>query len=278
MMSQTHSNGTSFFGNLPIQHKIGWVILLTCGTALALLREHRPDLACFLTEDPKGKLLSSYLEALADHLAAEQTEMLSEMEGLAKNVEHIKEIVAMQRNYARLCGDTEIPPPADLVEDAIRMNLGAFERHSITNIREFEDVPPVTVDKHKVLQILVNLLRNAKYGLDELGPPETRLTLRIARDGEHCVFICARENGVGIAPENLTRIIGHGFTTRRDGHGFGLHSGALAAREMGGGLTAHSDGIGEGPSFCLRLPVAVEQSKGEEHETGIHSSDSVVRS
>jgi len=246
------------------------------GKALDLLREHRADLAGFLTDDPKGKLLPSYLETLADHLAAEQMEMLSEMDGLAKNIEHIKEIVAMQQNYARLCGVTEILPLAELVEDAIRMNLGAFDRHSITMTREFDDVPPVSVDKHKVLQILVNLLRNAKYALDELAPPEKRLALRIAHDGERCVVICVIDNGVGIAPENLTRIFAHGFTTRRDGHGFGLHSGALAAREMGGKLTAHSDGVGKGATFCLQLPIAAESSKGEKNENGIHSSN-VVR-
>jgi two-component system NtrC family sensor kinase len=61
---------------------------------------------------------------------------------------------------------------------------------------------------------------------------------------------------VGIAPENLTRIFSHGFTTRTDGHGFGLHSAALAAQQMGGRLTAQSDGPGRGATFTLELPVA----------------------
>jgi signal transduction histidine kinase len=65
-----------------------------------------------------------------------------------------------------------------------------------------------------------------------------------------------RDNGVGIAPENLTRIFGHGFTTKKDGHGFGLHSGALAAKEMNGSLTVHSDGVGQGAAFTLELPPA----------------------
>jgi PAS domain S-box-containing protein len=241
--------------------------------ALDLVREHQANLAAYLADDPKGKLLPGYLQTLAEHLAGEQKEMMEEFEGLAKNIEHIKEIVAMQQNYARLCGVVETLPAAELVEDAIRLNLGAFERHGITVVRDFRPVPPVTVDKHKVLQILVNLLRNAKYALDEQGPPEKRLTLRIEPRGPERIGISICDNGIGIAPENLTRIFGHGFTTRRDGHGFGLHSGALAAKQMGGELTAASDGLGAGATFCLELPVPQPEPEGPQHENGhVHAN------
>ncbi len=66
--------------------------------------------------------------------------------------------------------------------------------------------------------------------------------------------IAVIDNGVGIAPENLTRIFNHGFTTRASGHGFGLHGGALAARELGGSLTVRSEGRGQGAEFILELP------------------------
>jgi signal transduction histidine kinase len=238
------------------------------GKALVLLREHRSDLAAFLTDDPKGKVLPSYLETLADHLTAEQSEMLREMESLSKNVEHIKEIVAMQQNYAKLCGVTETLQIAELVQDAIRMNLGAFERHSVTVIREFGEVPKVTVDKHKVLQILVNLMRNAKYAMDELGPAEKRLTVSIAAKAGERVVVSVRDNGIGIPPDNLAHIFSHGFTTKRDGHGFGLHSGLQAAKEMGGQLTVFSDGPGKGATFSLELPAAQNQPASLPHNNG----------
>jgi signal transduction histidine kinase len=69
------------------------------------------------------------------------------------------------------------------------------------------------------------------------------------------INIVVTDNGVGIPSENLNRIFNHGFTTRQQGHGFGLHSGALAAREMGGKLTARSDGSGAGATFTLELPL-----------------------
>ncbi len=229
--------------------------------ALLLLREHSSNLAAFLTDDPKGKVLPAYLETLGDHLVAEHDEMLLEIDNLAKNLEHVKEIVAMQQSYAKLCGVLETLPPAELVQDALRMNLGAFERHGVTVIREFANVPPVTVDKHKVLQILVNLMRNAKYAMDEFGPAEKRLTVSIAPSGAGKVAISVSDNGIGITPDNLARIFNRGFTTKRDGHGFGLNSGYQAAKELGGNLTAFSDGPGKGATFCLELPAVKGMSQ-----------------
>ena len=111
----------------------------------------------------------------------------------------------------------------------------------------------MNVEKHKILQILVNLVRNAKYACDESGragqtadgaPGQWGWPGQDIRDGQwHW-----------IPPENLTRIFNHGFTTRKGGHGFGLHSSALAAKEMGGSLTVQSGGPGQGAAFTLELP------------------------
>lgn len=161
----------------------------------------------------------------------------------------------MQQSYARVCGVWEKLPAVSLVEDAIRLNAGALDRHGVTLVREYHEAPSLTVDKHKVLQILVNLIRNAKYALDEGGSALKRMTLRIGRDGDAAVKIAVCDEGVGIPAENLTRIFAHGFTTRVEGHGFGLHSAALAAQELGGSLTAHSDGPGLGAVFTLALPL-----------------------
>jgi two-component system, NtrC family, sensor kinase len=117
-------------------------------------------------------------------------------------------------------------------------------------------VPAAIVDRHKVLQILINLMRNSKYALDEQAPSDKRLEIHVHRTEAGNAAITVRDNGVGIAPENLDRIFGHGYTTKKDGHGFGLHSGALAAKEMNGSLTVHSDGPGCGAAFTLELPPA----------------------
>ena len=173
---------------------------------------------------------------------------------MAKNVDHIKEIVGMQQNYARIAGATETLQMADLVEDALSLHARALLRHDVEVIREYDPtVPRVTVEKHKVLQILVNLIHNAKYACDAAKRAEKRLTVRVGQGGD-CVRIAVVDNGIGIPAENLTKIFSHGFTTRAAGHGFGLHSAALAAREMGGVLRVHSDGVDQGATFTLEIP------------------------
>jgi PAS domain S-box-containing protein len=232
--------------------------------AAALLRTHASDLAAFFAQDAKGRQLPDYLFSLAEHLAAEQGQILQELKSLAGNIDHIKEIVAMQQSYAKVLGVLESLPVADLVEDALRLNSGAIERHHVNVLREYSEVPPILVDKHKVLQILVNLIRNAKYALDDRGHSDKRLILRIGLNGNNVVKIAVTDNGIGIPAEHLTRIFEHGFTTRKEGHGFGLHNGALAAKDLGGSLTAHSDGPGTGATFTLELPL---RPKEKGHDT-----------
>jgi len=220
---------------------------------VALLREHEKDLGDFFTNDPKGRQVPVYLAQLAEHLAGEQADALKELAQLQKNIEHIKDIVAMQQSYAKVSGVTETFQISGLVEDALRINASGLTRHEVQLVREYAEVPPITIEKHKVLQVLVNLIRNAKYACNESNRMDKRLTVGVA-NGEGRIKIAISDNGVGIPAENLTRIFNHGFTTRKDGHGFGLHSGALAAKEMGGSLTVHSDGSGQGAVFTLELP------------------------
>jgi len=221
---------------------------------VALLQTHEADLPGFFANNPQGKQLPAYLASLATRLTQEQVNILHEVETLASNIQHIKEVVSMQQSHAKTGGLTEIVPVVDMVEDALRLNLGALDRHSVKLVREFSPVPPISVEKHKVLQILVNLICNAKYACDDSGRDDKQIILRVA-GGEGTVKISVEDNGVGIAPENLTRIFGHGFTTRKEGHGFGLHSGALAAKELGGALKAFSEGPGQGAIFTLELPL-----------------------
>jgi signal transduction histidine kinase len=179
---------------------------------------------------------------------------LSEAGSLAKKIMHIKEIVAMQQDYAKSVGILESLSSVDLLEDAVRMNIGSMDRHHVKVVREYAEVPPIFVEKHKVLQILVNVIRNAKYACDNSGREDKQITLRIA-NGDNTVKISVADNGVGIPAENMTRIFNLGFTTKKNGHGFGLHSGALAAKELGGKLAAFSEGPDRGATFTLELPV-----------------------
>jgi PAS domain S-box-containing protein len=225
----------------------------------ALLREKGSAAGDFIASDERGRKIPEYLSSLGEQLLNDQKMALEELASLRDNLEHIKDTVAMQQSYAKLCGVTETIAVVDLVEDSLRLNAGAFVRHGVTLRREFGEVPPITVDKHKVLQILVNLVRNAKYACDESGRSDKLLTLRVEK-APAGVRICVIDNGVGIPAENMSRLFTHGFTTRASGHGFGLHSGALAAQELGGSLRVESDGPGCGATFILELPSSPRET------------------
>jgi sensor domain CHASE-containing protein len=222
-----------------------------------LLQQRAGDLGTFVTADEKGKLIPRFLTELGQHLADQQQTVLNELQSLNKDLEHIKEIVDMQQRYAKVSGVMETVSLVDLMEDALRINGGGLDRHRVRVVREYGDVSVISTDKHKVLQILVNLISNAKYALDEHNPDDRVMTLRIALH-PHLggrVQIDVVDNGIGIRQENLTRIFSYGFTTRKEGKGFGLHAGALAAKTLGGSLAAQSAGPGQGATFTLVLPL-----------------------
>lgn len=225
------------------------------GKAMQLINAHQDDLGVFLTQDEKGKLLPGYLNQLVDAIALEQQGMTDELAQLSKSVDHIKDIVATQQSYAGANSLMEPLHISELLEDALRMNAGALTRHHVTVVKEYGDVPQVMGDKHRLLLILINLISNAKYAMTDLSNRPRQMTLGVKVVEDTILQISVKDDGEGIAPENMTRIFAHGFTTRKEGHGFGLHSCALAAIEMNGHLTAHSDGPGKGALFTLQIPL-----------------------
>ncbi|MDP3814515.1 DAHL domain-containing protein [Pseudomonas sp.] len=228
--------------------------------AVQLINEHSSDLGDFMTLDEKGKLLPGYLNQLVAALASEQQGIVEELAQLTKSIDHIKEIVATQQSYAGASSLVEPVQITDLFEDALRIHAGALIRQQIRVIKEYGELPLLWLDKHRLLLILVNLISNAKQAMAGLDEQLRALTLSVKLLDPRNVRICVQDQGEGIAPENLTRIFAHGFTTRQDGHGFGLHSCVLAAKEMGGSLTAHSDGAGKGATFTLELPLQGQEA------------------
>ena len=221
-----------------------------------ILQREQPRLVEFLTTDSGGRQLPDFLGKLDDHLTSENRQVLSDVEGLVRHFEHIREIIVTQQGSAQLFGVLESLVPAQLFEDALRLNAESLDRHGIALERVFDPIGQVKADRHKVLQILVNLLKNAKDALQAVKPGERLIRVRVSSSSDTTIQLSVEDNGPGILPVNLTRIFQHGFTTKPTGHGFGLHSSVLAAREMGGDLIATSPGPGQGSTFILTLPTA----------------------
>ncbi len=220
-----------------------------------LLRENAHDLSTFFSKDPRARYVPSYLQTLSEQLAADQEALLAETRSLNQSIEHIKAVVSMQQSQARSTGMLERMSVPQLLDDALRLHNLSFGRMGIQVRTEYADVPPAMVDRHKLLQILHNLLTNARHAVLDNGSPDKRISVRVAQRTHGWLRIEVTDNGVGILPEHLPRMFSQGFTTKKDGHGFGLHISALAAQELGGSLTCASAGKGRGATFSIELPT-----------------------
>ncbi len=222
--------------------------------ATLLLEEQRPHLTDFLTRDPRGTRLLDYLSGLGDELLREQATLQEGMGSMGKHIDHIRAIVQVQQTYARNTLITEECDLSNLVEDALSIQMPALKRHSINVVLELSTLSQVRVDKHKVLQILINLISNAKNAMVTQPLTQRHLRVRLDADGKMARILVV-DTGMGIASEIRERLFSQGFTTREGGHGLGLHSSALAARMLGGRLSLESDGPGKGATAMLELPL-----------------------
>jgi signal transduction histidine kinase len=224
-----------------------------------VLQAHERDLGTFVAEDPRGKHLVPFLAEVTGALGKQKESIQVELRALNQGIEHIAELVRAQQSYAGTRGVFELARLSDQVEAALAIAAQTIDSNrSLEVVREFAELPAVRVDKHKLMEILVNVIQNAGQALAERGGPGQRLTVRITRPDERTARIEVADNGVGIPAKNLTKIFHHGFTTKKNGHGFGLHVSANAATEMGAKLSARSDGLGKGATFVLDIPLQAE--------------------
>jgi signal transduction histidine kinase len=228
------------------------------------LVEHQGEkLPDYIANDPRGQKLPAYLSALGTHLSDDHRVMLTGLNNLERHIQHIQDIVHLQQSYSRTIGLTERINIADVINDAIALNRDTIKRHGIRVEKDLEPIPNVFLDRQKLLQILTNLISNAKQALHSSDVAHKRIAIGMHRTEPNTIRIEVSDNGTGIAKEDLTRIFQHGFTTRHDGHGFGLHSSAIAASELDGTLQAESPGPGRGATFTLELDVRTVENEHE---------------
>ncbi len=220
-----------------------------------LLRSQGQNTAHFLAHDERGQRVPALVSEVASQIAELRTTLQREADLLAQNIDHVKQIVSMQQSYAVSGGLVQRAVPAELFAEAQQLASGSILRHEIQIERAFGDAPEISTDRHQVLQVLVNFVTNAVQAVKAgRRPGDRRIEVGLRRQGDSVIFT-VRDNGIGIPPENLQKIFSHGFTTRKDGHGFGLHSGALTAKKLGGQVYVESEGSGRGALFTLELPI-----------------------
>lgn len=208
----------------------------------------------FLTNDKRGKAFPQFLCSLADVLVEEREKIKSELSMLGHHLDHVKTVVSMQQAYAGMSGLRKPVNIPDLLSDAELLIASSLSRHEVEVVRNFDPIPTVMLEEQRLLQVIVNLLKNAKDSVTVGRAEGRKLVIGVSRDAEGMLLFEFTDNGEGITEDNLTNVFTHGFTTKSDGHGFGLHSCAIAMKEMGGEITVSSEGAGTGATFTLRLP------------------------
>lgn len=224
----------------------------------ALINENKHDLNHFIQNDDRGKHLIDYLNSLANYWKKEQVDLLTETNMLIKNIEHIRNIIATQQDFSRTYDFEQIESIEKIISESFLISGVDNPKYEIQIVKKYDNLKPTLIDKVKLLQIMVNLLQNAKDALLEVeGNSEKMLIIEIKKL-KNKFSIRVIDNGVGVANENKVKIFGYGFTTKKSGHGYGLHTSAISAKEMGGELTMESKGIGYGATFILTLPYKDE--------------------
>jgi len=227
---------------------------------VALLDEHAGELGTFMMAEKRGKKIPAFLANLSQELIDEQARCLKSLKTLAEHVQDVGDIIQLQQSHAKAKGLIEATSIAELVENTLQINAEALTRDNVQVKRNLATLPILMLDRHKVLQILTNLISNATYAMSESGRPDKVLTIHAkeTKSGRLRIDVC--DNGVGIPPENLTRIFEHGFTSKKKGYGFGLHSTALSANELNGWIAARSGGPGKGAVFTVELPLQTQEA------------------
>lgn len=221
--------------------------------AVGLIEQNRDGLANFFASE-KGSQLCNYLSVLSEQLVEEKTHNQTEIEDLSKNIKHIEMIIQSQQQHAHHTGVIEEVDIQDLVQDCINMNISSIENYSIEIKEHYEGQTTLFADRHKLVQIIVNLVRNAKDALVEANIDNPEITISTLNTNNK-LEIYITDNGVGMSEETVKKLFSFGFTTKKDGHGYGLHSCSLEAKNMQGLLRAESPGLGQGASFIIELPL-----------------------
>lgn len=221
--------------------------------AVKLLEEQDGDLPTFFSDDPRGKHFVPFMGSLN----TQAEDLLSQVEELRSCVDHANSVVAAQQSFATTAALETNADVQRVIDTALQITSDAFGQHDIKLNKDYETLPEVLLDRQKVIQILVNLLRNAKHAIEEYPESTRQVTIGVKRENEEQFSIEIRDSGIGISQENLEKIFQHGFSTRksRGGHGFGLHHSICSMEEMGGRLDVSSEGKFQGASFKMTFPL-----------------------
>jgi len=238
--------------NTTARHELKALRLDRLHQASSMIQDNRATLAAYLSDDARGRHLPEFLSAISAQLAVNAQAVETELRTIDQLLHHLRSIVSTQQSLAQLGGLREPIRLQELVESALIVQAPDLDGIEVNRV--FDELPPVATERHKLLQIVVNLINNARDAVRVGGTQPSRIIVRLHREGQFAV-LSVEDTGIGMSAEVISRLWQFGYTTKAEGHGFGLHYSANAAREIGATIEAHSEGLNQGSRFILRLPI-----------------------
>ena len=178
-------------------------------------------------------------------------------------VDHIAEIIAIQQELVR--GSSVINVAFSLkqvIHDLLVLHEESLNKHDIhLDLKLSSEIDQVVLPKNPLMQVLNNLIKNAKEAIEQRRELEGSLTGRVELElssyGERQFKLTLTDNGIGLLPDQKNSIFQRGVSTKEAGSGFGLHSVATFVSSIEGSIAVESDGVNQGATLILILPVKV---------------------
>ena len=227
--------------------------------ATSLLSDQASNAVHFFSEDPRGPKLINSLVTVTGTLQKEQAENLSELQRLQETIRHIRDAIASQQSHARKSDFRQRVDLRALLNETLLVNEALQKQCGVSVTINMPELPLLELNRSRVAQVLVNLEKNALLSMQSVPERNHVLTVNVAVLETDLLQIEVRDTGTGFTPEIHERLFGQGFTTRKEGSGLGLHYCVNVIREMGGDITAYSDGPGTGARFQITIPRAVPE-------------------
>lgn len=229
-----------------------------------MLREHIDNIDQFIFEDPNGKKLLNYYLKLEEPLRKERDDIVSQSVRLDEKLTIINDVITAQQSHAITGKNTSETDLSEIVDVTLSLQSDLVEQDGLKITKQMSATTPVIAQRSKLIHVLVNFIKNAAESMEENQPDNKPLIIKSWEDN-YKVYLSVTDKGTGIKVENLENIFEYTYTTKKKGHGFGLHSSANYMKEMGGNILVNSEGKGKGTTFTLVFPVLREKKAPENY-------------
>jgi PAS domain S-box-containing protein len=217
------------------------------------LKSHANDLERYINLEARGKQVFAYMGELIDSLITQNKKQSANFNRIEEALAYISEILSLQQTYASRDRETkEVVDLNDLIDHAIRMQMGALEKRGIFIKKQFDDsLPKLLMDKNRLMQVIVNFIKNSYEAIDAQKNKTGEKVIAFSSFVENGrVGFRISDNGIGIDPEKIDKIFELG-KSRKGSTGFGLHYCKMCVEANGGTITFNSTGVGKGATVSV---------------------------